>query len=135
MSSNSNYMRNRANCRSNDSGESNSYCSGLRFHCHCGLETTIKTSRTERNPGRRFYCCSLKEEHRCNFFRWCDESTREPSVEVISGLLTKLNLYEQENSNLKAQVLLYKRKVETMKVLCWTAIIGMLFIMCYMVYV
>eukprot|EP00850_Spirogloea_muscicola_P015548 SM000120S25697 [mRNA] locus=s120:175566:177974:- [translate_table: standard] len=40
--------------------------------CPCGVGLClVRTSRTEKNPGRRFYKCP--QETGCGFFLWCDE--------------------------------------------------------------
>lgn len=42
--------------------------------CPCGGgPCLVLTSSTEKNPGRKFYRCSLREDGgRCGFFEWCD---------------------------------------------------------------
>ncbi|KAF8049310.1 hypothetical protein N665_2242s0004 [Sinapis alba] len=44
--------------------------------CHCGSKTIILTSRTKKNPGRRFYRCgdTFGPGHT---FRWVDKATTE----------------------------------------------------------
>ncbi|KAJ1388128.1 Zinc finger, GRF-type [Sesbania bispinosa] len=42
--------------------------------CWCGEKAICLTSRTQRNPGRRFFTCALgKRELQCGFFKWVDE--------------------------------------------------------------
>ncbi|KAJ1409357.1 Zinc finger, GRF-type [Sesbania bispinosa] len=42
--------------------------------CWCGEKAICLTSRTQRNPGRRFFTCALgKSELQCGFFKWVDE--------------------------------------------------------------
>ncbi|KAJ1376263.1 Zinc finger, GRF-type [Sesbania bispinosa] len=42
--------------------------------CWCGEKAICLTSRTRRNPGRRFFTCALgKRELRCGVFKWVDE--------------------------------------------------------------
>ncbi|KAJ1418301.1 Zinc finger, GRF-type [Sesbania bispinosa] len=42
--------------------------------CWCGEKEICLTSRTQRNPGRRFFTCTLgKREMHCGFFKWVDE--------------------------------------------------------------
>ncbi|KAF4356501.1 hypothetical protein F8388_026973 [Cannabis sativa] len=46
-----------------------------RWFCDCKppLEVAIRTSRTMKNPGRRFKCCPIhKRNGGCNFFEWVD---------------------------------------------------------------
>ncbi|KAG6708655.1 hypothetical protein I3842_06G092300 [Carya illinoinensis] len=42
--------------------------------CWCGLKTSVKTSHTKSNPGRRFYACPKYDmgDVRCEFFVWTD---------------------------------------------------------------
>ncbi|KAF4403857.1 hypothetical protein G4B88_014313 [Cannabis sativa] len=46
-----------------------------RWFCDCKppLEVAIRTSRTMKNPGRRFKCCPIhKRNGGCDFFEWVD---------------------------------------------------------------
>ncbi|KAF6142817.1 hypothetical protein GIB67_002681 [Kingdonia uniflora] len=51
--------------------------------CSCGLGLClVLTANTEKNRGRKFYRCPVREENGgCGFFEWCDNSTGTP----ISG--------------------------------------------------
>ncbi|KAG6683041.1 hypothetical protein I3842_13G172600 [Carya illinoinensis] len=42
--------------------------------CWCGLKTTLKTSHTSKNLGRRFFACPKYDtrDARCEFFIWMD---------------------------------------------------------------
>lgn len=44
--------------------------------CHCGSGVClVLTANTEKNRGRKFYKCPLREENGgCGFFEWCDNS-------------------------------------------------------------
>ncbi|XWS75792.1 hypothetical protein CRYUN_Cryun01aG0122600 [Craigia yunnanensis] len=47
------------------------------LRCHCGVAFTISVSRSEANPGRRYYnrncsCDNVKATPGKNFFQWCD---------------------------------------------------------------
>ncbi|KAK1430141.1 hypothetical protein QVD17_12682 [Tagetes erecta] len=55
--------------------------------CSCGSCTTIRTSWTEANPGRRFHCCRSG----CGFVEWLDPKMCERSRIVIPGLLKRIN--------------------------------------------
>ncbi|KAG5539313.1 hypothetical protein RHGRI_019770 [Rhododendron griersonianum] len=50
--------------------------------CPCGLGTClVLTANTEKNRGRKFYKCPVREENGgCGFFEWCDknEGTNNP---------------------------------------------------------
>ena len=42
--------------------------------CPCGLgPCTVNTAKTERNMGRQFFKCPVRDGG-CNFFKWCDEA-------------------------------------------------------------
>ncbi|XP_022759008.1 uncharacterized protein LOC111305596 isoform X2 [Durio zibethinus] len=47
------------------------------LRCHCGVACTIGVSRSEANPGRRYYtrncsCDNVKATQGKKFFQWCD---------------------------------------------------------------
>ncbi|XP_042502210.1 uncharacterized protein LOC122079644 isoform X2 [Macadamia integrifolia] len=47
--------------------------SSPEMQCTCGLGACIvQISWTEKNPGRKFYCCPGIQGRRCGFFMWCD---------------------------------------------------------------
>ncbi|KAL8198122.1 hypothetical protein R6Q57_030170 [Mikania cordata] len=54
--------------------------------CNCGGFTTIKTSWTQQNPGRRFFCC----DGRCGFVRWVDPPVPDRASLLITGLVNSL---------------------------------------------
>ncbi|TXG54969.1 hypothetical protein EZV62_020225 [Acer yangbiense] len=44
------------------------------IQCPCGGGAcAIRISRTEKNPGRKFYACPVPGTSDCNFFKWCDK--------------------------------------------------------------
>ncbi|CAA7031458.1 unnamed protein product [Microthlaspi erraticum] len=46
------------------------------IHCRCGGGLCqIKVSKTQENPGRKFYKCPAARD--CTFFKWCDKVTDE----------------------------------------------------------
>ena len=49
--------------------------------CDCGMPCVERTSRSEKNPGRKFYCCSLQQNdpQRCKTFIWVDEQSQTRS--------------------------------------------------------
>ncbi|PWA93302.1 zinc finger, GRF-type [Artemisia annua] len=63
--------------------------------CDCGKQATIKTSWTNRNPGRRFYCCPS-----CGFIGWTDPPMCCRAVAVIPGLLRARNEEVEEQLRL-----------------------------------
>ncbi|XP_043703190.1 cold shock domain-containing protein 3-like [Telopea speciosissima] len=48
--------------------------------CPCGLGTClVLTANTEKNRGRKFYKCPVRQENGgCGFFEWCDNSSGTP---------------------------------------------------------
>ncbi|OIT20508.1 hypothetical protein A4A49_65717, partial [Nicotiana attenuata] len=67
------------------------------YFCRCGRVALFQISWTDKNHGRRFYCCHLgKAPGACEFFRWHDDQMPEKTRRVISGLLRKVNTYEKE---------------------------------------
>ncbi|PWA95313.1 zinc finger, GRF-type [Artemisia annua] len=52
--------------------------------CWCGQTAVVRTSWTNRNPGRRFYGC-------CDFIDWYDPPMCARSVSIIPGLLRARN--------------------------------------------
>ncbi|KAJ1375718.1 Zinc finger, GRF-type [Sesbania bispinosa] len=49
---------------------------GLKtLHCRCGRRAIICVSKTDCNPGRLFYSCSLPKDDdlNCKFFAWVDQ--------------------------------------------------------------
>ncbi|GKD88552.1 zinc finger, GRF-type containing protein, partial [Tanacetum coccineum] len=63
--------------------------------CACGLEAVIRTSWTNRNPGRRFYGCPTLSPTCVNFLRWYDPPMCQRSVQIIPGLLRSRNELEE----------------------------------------
>ncbi|KAJ1441930.1 Zinc finger, GRF-type [Sesbania bispinosa] len=51
-----------------------SMANGVRV-CHCGRKAAIRTSKTQRNPGRTFYTCPLPKDDylNCNYFSWIED--------------------------------------------------------------
>ncbi|MBO8907872.1 hypothetical protein INO82_14360, partial [Staphylococcus aureus] len=44
--------------------------------CPCGAGICrVLTSKTPKNPGRKFYRCPDPGPSRCDFFEWCDTVT------------------------------------------------------------
>ncbi|GJX46946.1 putative ribonuclease H-like domain-containing protein [Tanacetum coccineum] len=63
--------------------------------CSCGLEAVIRTSWTNRNPGRRFYGCPTLSPTCVNFIRWFDPPMCQRFVQIIPGLLRSRNELEE----------------------------------------
>ncbi|PWA56411.1 zinc finger, GRF-type [Artemisia annua] len=54
--------------------------------CACGLQCVVRTSWTNRNPGRRFYSCPL--------IGWVDPLMCDRSLDIIPGLLRNRDALE-----------------------------------------
>ncbi|CAB4278331.1 unnamed protein product [Prunus armeniaca] len=66
--------------------------------CHWGNQCRLMTSRTDNNPGRRFWGCADYGVRRgCAFFEWYDPQVCERSKIVICRLLKRLRKEEEEN--------------------------------------
>ncbi|KAL6989462.1 hypothetical protein U1Q18_015211 [Sarracenia purpurea var. burkii] len=54
--------------------------------CPCGLGTCmVLTANTEKNRGRKFYKCPLREDNGgCGFFEWCDKNMGTDNMNVRS---------------------------------------------------
>ncbi|GJY38934.1 zinc finger, GRF-type containing protein [Tanacetum coccineum] len=67
----------------------------MAARCTCGLEAMIRTSWTNRNPGRRFYGCPTLSPTYVNFLRWYDPPMCQRSVQIIPRLLRSRNELEE----------------------------------------
>ncbi|CAK9157272.1 unnamed protein product [Ilex paraguariensis] len=58
--------------------------------CPCGLGAcNVLTANTEKNRGRKFYKCPLREENGgCGFFEWCDKSSATDTMIGKSQIYT-----------------------------------------------
>ncbi|XP_021984837.1 uncharacterized protein LOC110880668 [Helianthus annuus] len=75
-------------------------------YCSCGREATIMISRTDRNPGRRFYGCPQKG---CRgFIQW---ATDEP-LDTMPALLRAINFLESSNEQLLTSNHLLEEKLK-----------------------
>ncbi|GJW15167.1 zinc finger, GRF-type containing protein [Tanacetum coccineum] len=83
--------------------------------CACGLEAVIRTSWTNRNPGRRFYGCPTLSPTCVNFLRWYDPLMCQRSVQIISGSLRSHNELEE----ILAMVEEKRRKLLTFLIISW----------------
>ncbi|KAH1082348.1 hypothetical protein J1N35_022109 [Gossypium stocksii] len=59
---------------------------GPAVKCHCNKLAPRDTSRTDLNPGRRFYCCSDFQDGGCDFFKWYDEKMCDRATELLRQL-------------------------------------------------
>ncbi|GJR94619.1 zinc finger, GRF-type containing protein [Tanacetum coccineum] len=88
----------------------------MAARCACGLEAVIKTSWTNRNPGRRFYGCPTLSPTCVNFLMWYDPPMCQRSVQIISGLLRSRNELEE----ILAMVEEKRRKLLKFLIISWT---------------
>ncbi|KAJ1410706.1 Zinc finger, GRF-type [Sesbania bispinosa] len=77
MGGDSKICQSRGEKRSFNGGSSMSSASmvnGVRL-CHCGRKAAIRTSNTQRNPGRAFYTCPRPKDDflNCNYFSWVED--------------------------------------------------------------
>ncbi|KAJ9542225.1 hypothetical protein OSB04_028731 [Centaurea solstitialis] len=86
--------------------------------CKCGAYSTIRTSWTNSNPGRRFYCCSRKVKN-CGFICWLDQPLSPRSNDIICGLLKSKNDAEEACAIAIQQA----RRVKTILFLTWVSIL------------
>ncbi|XVF21033.1 hypothetical protein REPUB_Repub12eG0055700 [Reevesia pubescens] len=72
------------------------------LRCHCGVTFTIRVSRSEANPGRRYYirncnCDNVKARQGGNFFQWCD-NVKAPMCKCGAGACT-INFQEDNEGS------------------------------------
>nr|KAJ0198749.1 hypothetical protein LSAT_V11C600305080 [Lactuca sativa] len=72
--------------------------------CFCGKMAIVRTSRTEKNLGRRFWGCPT-EGSKCRFIGWYDGSMCECSKAIIPGLLRTINKVKAQTIRLKIYML------------------------------
>nr|GEV78699.1 zinc finger, GRF-type [Tanacetum cinerariifolium] len=80
--------------------------------CTCGQQAMVKTSWTDGNSGRRFYGCPTYLSN-CPFLGWVDAPMCPRSVDIIPGLLRRLNgleevvdLFEEQQSKYKKYLII-----------------------------
>ncbi|KAL6513934.1 hypothetical protein OROHE_019390 [Orobanche hederae] len=74
------------------SSQSQSSRSSRTTTCFCGRVPVIVPSWKEKNVGRRFLGCSrYPDAGYCNFFQWFDPPMCDRSLQIIPGLLRKLD--------------------------------------------
>ncbi|PWA44743.1 zinc finger, GRF-type [Artemisia annua] len=82
--------------------------------CRCGNVAIIKTSWTDRNPGRRFFWCPnvMIWGSDCGTFGWIDPPMCQRAIEIIPGLLRARNALEE---NIKEYVQMFREQREITK--------------------
>ncbi|KAG2310899.1 hypothetical protein Bca52824_022456 [Brassica carinata] len=79
---------------------------GILRHCHCGSPTIVLTSRTQDNPGRRFFRCGTTSGPG-HVFKWVDEANSEE----LGLLADKQAMLEQDLIQLKQDLLDLKKDI------------------------
>ncbi|GER34745.1 lissencephaly-1 homolog [Striga asiatica] len=85
------------------SSSSHSQSSQPIVYCKCLERTTILTSKTSSNPGKKFYGCKNWNNGGCTFFRWCEnQSTTQSQVssDSILELERKFSLIEEQKTSM-----------------------------------
>ncbi|GJT78320.1 hypothetical protein Tco_1045045 [Tanacetum coccineum] len=67
----------------------------------CGSVGVITTSWTSTNPGRRFFGCS-KRGANCGIIDWYDPPMCDRAVQIIPGLLRRINHLQQTLADYQA---------------------------------
>ncbi|PWA76480.1 zinc finger, GRF-type [Artemisia annua] len=75
--------------------------------CTCGRKAVVKTSWTYTNPGRRFYGCPSMGSD-CPFLGWFYPPMCPRSVEIIPGLLRRINVLEEVADFFEEQLFKYR---------------------------
>ncbi|PWA64032.1 zinc finger, GRF-type [Artemisia annua] len=78
--------------------------------CTCGKSAVVKTSWTNRNPGRRFFGCPTIGSN-CPFLGWLDPPMCPRSVDIIPGLLRRINAFRGVVEELEEQRSKYKKYI------------------------
>ncbi|KAH7864013.1 hypothetical protein Vadar_024654 [Vaccinium darrowii] len=80
----------------------------------------MNTSWTDRNPGRRFKKCT---KPKCKGFDWLDPPMFGRSVQIIPGLLRRINAMEKEIEERKAA----ERKIKKWLVATWIIVLAVVY--------
>ncbi|CAL2249028.1 unnamed protein product [Prunus armeniaca] len=88
-------------------GDSSSSISVPEKSCPCGFGACmVLTANTEKNRGRKFYKCPLRQENGgCGFFEWCDNASGPnvmASTGMGSGSATRTHSYAASDSSFPA---------------------------------
>ncbi|GKD51160.1 hypothetical protein Tco_1280136 [Tanacetum coccineum] len=73
----------------------------------CGSVGVIRTSWTSTNPGRRFFGCS-KRGTNCGIIDWYDPPMCDRAVQIIPGLLRRINHLQQTLADYVDQIVDYQ---------------------------
>ncbi|PWA57443.1 zinc finger, GRF-type [Artemisia annua] len=78
--------------------------------CTCGKPAVVQNSWTNRNPGRRFFGCPTIGSN-CPFLGWLDPPMCPRSVDIIPGLLRRINAFRGVVEELEEQRSKYKKYI------------------------
>ena len=82
--------------------------------CRCGKVTKMITSWTDRNPGRRYAVCS-EEVGGCGYWNWIDDEMCRRSIELIPGLLRRINATEKQKDEFETAAARSEAKAAKLK--------------------
>ena len=88
--------------------------------CFCGLPCPLRTTWSAKNPGLRYFGCLKFRDGsgtRCTFFRWVDDPGNDHTCTMLSKLMTKNKLLEDQ--------LCYKEAVESQLYFLFIALCGL----------
>lgn len=75
--------------------------------CRCNICTRVRTSKTEGNPGRRFFgfpmFLSSANDASCGYFQWLDPPTCPRGDEILPPLYKKIKEMEAEARMLRTK--------------------------------
>ncbi|KAG2247106.1 hypothetical protein Bca4012_089926 [Brassica carinata] len=79
---------------------------GIPRQCHCGSQTIVLTSKTKKNPGRRFFRCGTTSGTG-HVFKWVDEANSEE----LGLLADKQATFELDLIQLKQELIDMKKDI------------------------
>ncbi|KAL1215363.1 hypothetical protein V5N11_009782 [Cardamine amara subsp. amara] len=95
--------------KSEDSSVNTFGIRGFPAKCVCGLESTIYTSNTKKNPGRPFFRCPTKRDD--HLFKWVEEAV----LEEVEDAIPKIRCIESEFYHAKAEAEAMKAAIRELK--------------------
>ncbi|KAK1372900.1 hypothetical protein POM88_029093 [Heracleum sosnowskyi] len=82
--------------------------------CDCGINARLRTSRTLKNPGTRFWSCRKFKEG-WNFFLWMDGEVGGRTRDMIQDLKKMNDLLEEKLMNLEQNLDKKRKKIKMLK--------------------
>ncbi|KAJ4912164.1 hypothetical protein Rs2_06785 [Raphanus sativus] len=80
---------------------------GIPTICYCGAEPVIATAYTDKDRGRRYFCCVNADDGDCHIWKWWDVAVMEEMREFQS-LLRRL---KEEGEKSEEKLLLLEKSV------------------------